>query len=321
MTGATTLTHDAMFYGSDQEFVTALVPFVRDGLGLGHAVAAAVTRSNIALLHDALGPDAAAVTFIDRDSWYERPAATVAGWQRTLSAATRRGHRYVRLIGEVGFGPDARHPTWHRYEAALNEVFAQAPAWIVCPYDTRALPATLLADARRTHPTVMAAPDRRRDSDAYLPAEQFLSAVPEPMPPVSGPPALTLDIAGEVSVARRALSALLSGHGWSAQERGDDLLVAVSEIVANSIRHGRGRRELRVWVHGPTVTCEVGDDGPGLADALIGYRPPAGAVAGGRGLWITEHLCDALAIGRYDGRTVVRFAVTVPGDATARATM
>jgi anti-sigma regulatory factor (Ser/Thr protein kinase) len=304
-----TLTHDAMFYASDAEFVSALVPFARAGLEQDDAVVAAVTRTNIALLRDALGADASAVAFIDRDEWYRRPATTVAGWQRLLAEATARGHQRMRLIGEVGFGPDRHHPTWTRYEAALNDVFAQAPAWIVCPYDTRALPATLLHDARRTHPATFH--PERRASDGYLTPEQFLHVVPEPMPPVSGPPAISMDLAAGVAPARTAVAALIAAGGWSGLDRADDLVLALSEIITNSIRHGRGRRELRVWADGCTVTCEVSDDGDGPGDPLIGYRPPRQDLIGGRGLWIAQQLCDALAIGRRGGGTVVRFAVSL----------
>jgi hypothetical protein len=128
------LVHDAMFYSSDEEFVAGLVPFIREGLSRGQAVTAAVTATNVTLLRKALGPDARTVAFIDRDDWYLRPASTIAGWQRVLRAATGRGHRQVRLIGEVAFGRADRHTTWTRYEAALNDLFAGAPAWIVCPY-------------------------------------------------------------------------------------------------------------------------------------------------------------------------------------------
>jgi hypothetical protein len=85
------LTHDAFFYGTDERFIDVLVPFVRDGLEREQAVVAAVTHANVGLLRDALGPDAAPVTFIDRDDWYQRPASTVAGWQRLLTDATGRG--------------------------------------------------------------------------------------------------------------------------------------------------------------------------------------------------------------------------------------
>ncbi|MGW4948007.1 anti-sigma factor RsbA family regulatory protein [Actinoplanes sp. NPDC004185] len=310
MTLSATLTHDAMLYGSDEEFVSALVPFAREGLERDEALVAAVTPANIALLRDALGPDAAAVTFIDRNEWYKRPATTVAGWQRLLTDALARGHRSMRLVGEVGFGPRGGHPTWTRYEAALNDVFAQAPAWIVCPYDTRALPPALLHDARRTHPATFH--PRRRPSEHYLEPEQFLRSVAEPMPPITGPPALRLDLTDGVATARHAVSALLAAAGWAGLDRADDLILALCEIVTNSIRHGRGRRELRVWAQGRTVTCEVTDEGAGVADLLIGYRPPAQDLAGGRGLWIAQQLCDALTVVRRDATTVVRFAVALP---------
>jgi anti-sigma regulatory factor (Ser/Thr protein kinase) len=315
-----TLTHDAMFFGSDEEFVSALVPFARAGLERDEAVVAAVTRTNIDLLREALGAEASAMSFIDRDGWYKRPAATVAAWQRLLADAGRRGHRRARFIGEVGFGPARHHPTWTRYESALNDVFAQAPAWIVCPYDTRVLPASLLTDARRTHPTTFH-PEQRL-SDGYLTPEQFLQAVPEPMPPVSGAPEIrldinSLDVDGGVAPARRAVSAVLAACGWSGLDRADDLILAMSEIVTNSIRYGRGRRELRVWTDRETVTCEVSDDGNGPTDPLIGYRPPRPDTVGGRGMWIARQLCDALAITRIGSSTVVRFAVTMPGSAPA----
>ena len=308
MTLRTTLTHEAMFYGSDEEFVGALVPFVRDGLERGDAVVAAVTAVNVGLLRDALGADASPVSFIDRDGWYTRPSTTLAGWQRWLTGVTGRGHRHMRIIGEVGFGDTAGHPTWTRYEAALNDVFAQAPAWIVCPYDERVLPAAVLRDARRTHPATFH--PERRASDGYLSPEQFLLAVPEPVPPATGPPVISLEMTGEVAPARAAVSALIATNGWSGLDRADDLLLALSEIITNSIRHGRGRRHLRVWLHGRTVTCEVADDGHGPTDPLVGYRPPGTDTVGGRGLWIAHQLCDALAVLHRDGETVIRFAVT-----------
>ena len=290
--------------------MAALVPFARAGLEQDAALVAAVTASNIALLRDALGADAAAVTFIDRDEWYRRPATTVAGWQRLLTDALARGHKGMRIVGEVAFGASPGHSTWTRYEAALNDVFAAAPAWIVCPYDTRVLPDSLLAEARRTHPATFH--PQRRPSAGYLAPEQFLRIVAEPMPPVSGPPAISMDVADGVAAARRAVAALLASAGWGGHERGDDLILAMCEIVTNSIRHGRGRRELRVWAGAGSVTCEVTDDGNGLDDPLLGYRPPAQDLTGGRGLWIAQQLCDALTIARRDTTTVVRFAVSLP---------
>jgi anti-sigma regulatory factor (Ser/Thr protein kinase) len=308
MTPSTRLTHDALFYGSDDEFVATLVPFIRDGLAHDQAVAAAVTPANTGLLHDALGTDASGVTFIDRDGWYQRPATTVAGWHRLLADAAGRGIPEIRLIGEVGFGAGERVPTWTRYEAALNSVFSDAPAWIVCPYDTRTLPPAVITDAHRTHPAVVKG--SRRDSDSYLPTEEFLRLVPEPMPSAAGPPALTMTLGDTVAPARRALRHAIMASSWSISDRVDDLVLAVSEIVANSICHGRGLRELRVWIAERAVVCEVADEGTGPSDPLAGFRPPDETSTRGRGLWMAHQLCDAFAVDRGEETTRIRLAIT-----------
>jgi anti-sigma regulatory factor (Ser/Thr protein kinase) len=132
------------------------------------------------------------------------------------------------------------------------------------------------------------------------------------MPPTAGPPVLTLRITDDVALARHGLAALLDARGWTGTDRGQDLVLAMSEVVTNGIRHGRGRRHLRVWIDGRTVTCEVTDDGDGPADPLAGYRPPTPLSTGGRGLWISQQVCDAFGIHHHDGTTVVRFTVVLP---------
>ena len=64
---------------------------------------------NIDLLRESLGPQADLVTFIDRDDWYRRPSATVAGWEQLLARASSRGHGHIHIIGEVAFGDRLRH--------------------------------------------------------------------------------------------------------------------------------------------------------------------------------------------------------------------
>ncbi len=300
------LTHDAFLYGSDEEFVGVLTPLLLEGLEHGHAAVAAVTRRNIGLLRDSLGPNADLVTFINRDDWYLRPATTVAGWEQLLAQANSRGHSYIRIIGEVPFGD--RQATWTRYEAALNSVFAGTPAWITCPYDTRTLPDSVIDAARRTHPVISG--QERSPSDRYQRPEELLHVMSEPMPPVTGEAAVTLALTSSTSVATaREAVRLLATRNGHAMERVDEAVIVLSEIAGNSLRHGAGERLLRIWVADGSLVCEVTDEGDGVSDVLICYRPPGHTSESSRGLWLANQLCDWLAIGRDNGVTRVRFAI------------
>lgn len=302
------LRHDALVYHDENEYVGGLAPFLRDGLAEGDAIIAAVTPSHAQSLRDALGADAAAVRFVDRDEMYQRPATAISAWQDLLATAIERGHPRLRLVGEVVYGEPARHPTWIRYESAVNRLFADTPVWSVCPYDTRTMPEALVAGARRTHPSIR--DPRRRRSDEYVLPEELLRAVPEPLPVVAGQPAVDITVHDQASVAaaRRAVGDAVDG--WPAEQR-DGFLLAVSEVVANGLQHGRGGCQLRAWIGPSSLVCEVLDDGPGLADPFAGYARPAGELPeNGWGLWLAHQTCDTVAIGRRDGRTLVRLAVT-----------
>ncbi|WP_328300176.1 ATP-binding protein [Streptomyces sp. NBC_00435] len=87
---------------------------------------------------------------------------------------------------------------------------------------------------------------------------------------------------------------------WGRGDRQDDLLLCVSELATNALRHGvpRGRGYLlRLLAYDGTVRAEVHDSGPGLS--RIADRPP------GRGLLIVDALADAWGVlPRVPGKVV-----------------
>jgi hypothetical protein len=150
------LRHDAFVYDSDDEFVREMARFVRAGQREGAAAIAVTSCTNWALLRDALGRDSEHVSFTDRDEWYLRPAGAVNGYLDTLRDALADGTPSVRVIGEVQFGATPEEwGRWTAYEAVLNRALADQPAWVVCPYDARALPDRVVEDAWRTHHQVL----------------------------------------------------------------------------------------------------------------------------------------------------------------------
>ena len=298
--------HSAFFYDSDDAYTSVLVPFLREGLARGEGVAVATSDERISLLRAALHGDAAAVTFLPADEWYVRPVRTIAGWARMLTGSARR-RPYTRLVGQVRFGPAEQHPGWIRCESAINRSLAGADGHLLCPYDRRELPADLVDAARRTHPVLC--DGRWFDSDSYLAPERLLVEVPEPRYPVTGAPVLVMPVLDTVSDLREQVRGRARAEGWLPDDRLEDLVLALSEVATNGVRHGGGRRDLTVWLTAGAVVCEVTDEGASPPDPLAGYLPPTPGAIGGMGLWLSYQVCDSLAIDTADGVTRARFAV------------
>jgi anti-sigma regulatory factor (Ser/Thr protein kinase) len=122
-------------------------------------------------------------------------------------------------------------------------------------------------------------------------------------------PVIAVSVKDTVSDLRAQVQARATAEGWLSPERVENLLLAVSEVATNGIRHGGEQRELQVWLTDDAVVCEVTDNGPVPPGPLAGYLPPRAGVIGGMGLWLVQQLCDAMAIRTVNGLTHARFAV------------
>lgn len=302
------LEHDAFLYGSDEQLVTAMVPFLQEGLTRGDAAAAVTTPGNLALLRDRLGADAH-VSYVEAADWYVRPAAAIAQFDAAIRELIDGGAPHLRVVGELPFGSTlGEHASWNRYEAIVNEAFKRAPLWVVCLYDTRALPEQLIEAARRTHPTLFEARRRRQSADYVEPAV-LLGQIPEPGIPVAGPPRLQLRIDGDPRGWRHSLAGAVEAEALP-RGRAEEFLIAVGEVVANALGHGHGLAELTLWSTNDGVVCAVHDDGPGVDDPFAGYLPPGNDdAAQGMGLWVARQLSDSLAIQSGADGTTVRLGI------------
>ena len=92
-------------------------------------------------------------------------------------------------------------------------------------------------------------------------------------------------------------------------EREMDMAMAANEVLTNALRYGRGAVALWGWPHDGRFLCQIQDDGPGIADPLAGYLPPADAMEAGRGLWLARQLVDLLQIVPNSTETTVRLHV------------
>lgn len=301
------LEHDALIYGSDEALMSTLVPWLRDGLEREDGAVVATTSPHIDQFRDALGADERSVSFLSAEDMYVHPVQTIAAWQRLLSEAADTGITFTRIVGEVRFGATADlQKSWTRYESALNAIFERSPTWIVCPYDVRALPPDVIDQAWRTHPTVW--DSTRHKSDRYEVPARLLREFVEPGRAVTGPPSLELYIDDRLGEVRETVRAL-GREARLPRSRVEELVLAVSELAGNTVRHAGGGGKLALWITPEGVVCEVTDHGGGMADPLAGLVPPKPSASAGMGLWIARQLSDSFAIGGNGGGTTVRIAV------------
>ena len=90
----------------------------------------------------------------------------------------------------------------------------------------------------------------------------------------------------------------------------DDLVLAVHEIAANSVRHGGGEGRFRLWRDGRSLVAEISDRGV-INDPLVGRQHPGASSERGRGLWIANQVCDLVQIRTYPTGSVVRLYVSL----------
>src|SRR2546429_4637680 len=73
----TTLRHNALVYESTDEYLARTVPFLKAGIEAGEGAGVAHTKPGLAMMREALGPEAARVTFVDVSAAYTPPARTL----------------------------------------------------------------------------------------------------------------------------------------------------------------------------------------------------------------------------------------------------
>jgi anti-sigma regulatory factor (Ser/Thr protein kinase) len=297
-TGREGFVHEALYYGSDEEFLSVAVPFLRDGVAAGEPAMAVLGEHNAALVRSAL-PRSARVEYTSGSDMYARPAGAIRAYRQYLAERVAAGARRIRVIDELP--PEAAGATWDawaRYESAVNRAYQQFPLWSLCSYDRRTATAKMLHDVARTHPRKIRPDGSHPAGPPYTRPETFLSephdAPPDPLE--STPPAAEL-LGPTPAQARRAVRCADPGEVPAAEVA--DLVLAVSEAVTNAILHGRPPIRVRVWCGGDRLVAAVSDGGPGPRDPYAGLLPVAGSPDGGRGLWIIQQACDHVVL-RHD---------------------
>jgi len=137
-------------------------------------------------------------------------------------------------------------------------------------------------------------PQAAGDGSTYPPAPSPASAH-DPMSYT-----YTTDLAAIRAVVHRyAVKAGLS------EARAIDLVLAVSEVAANTVRHAKSPGSLQIWYDTKEIVCQIQDEGT-ITDPLAGRRRPSLQARGGHGLWIVNEVCDQVEIASDETGTTIR---------------
>jgi anti-sigma regulatory factor (Ser/Thr protein kinase) len=284
--------HSLFVYEHDHGMVGKMAPFLSSGLADGEPAVVVLERRKWEVLAGALGSHADTISYIDRDAFYTRPEAALAGYDGTLRRLVRNGASAVRVFGEPPIcETEAGRNRWISYEAILNRAFEHHPGWVMCGYDARDFPEPVLDGAFDTHPEVLT-DDWARSPHYHEPEDVVSSRTPTPAP-LADLHALRLD--ARPRGFRERLSAELDAAGVS-QLEADNMLIAAGEVLANAQRHGGETLSVQVGRVGDRFVCEVSDDGPGIDDPLAGFLPPRPGHADGAGLWVARQLTKQLEL-------------------------
>jgi anti-sigma regulatory factor (Ser/Thr protein kinase) len=297
--------HEAFLHAGDEQFLSGALPFVRGAVAANEPILVALGAPSIRRLRDALGRDASAVHFADMATLGLNPARIIPAWQAFLDEHHDPGRRIWGIGGPIWPGrSEAELSECYRHECLLNLAFAETDGFtLVCPYDTAKLEPEVLERARRSHPLVrehgaVAASHSFRAATA---AEPFTDALSQP-----AGEARRLDFAAEdLPLVRDAVRSFAAEAGVP-RDRAADLVVAVHELVTNSIRHGGGHGALRLWRDGGSVVCEVSDSGHIDAPLVGRTRPARNGQIGGYGVWLANQLCDLVQVRSRASGSVVR---------------
>ena len=300
--------HEAFFYDSDQDYLARTVPFIEAGLDRGEPALIAVPAANLALLRGRFGRSAShLVRFADMEQLGRNPSWIIPAWRQFVAPHLAAGRR-ARGIGEpiwAARGADELVECG-RHEALINLAFADAGGFnLLCPYDLSSLDAGVIDEALRNHPEIS---DATESASCVNYCADVPALLDSPLRPIPADAEVMHFDDGATGTIRRAAARIAVAAGI-APARINDLAVAVSEAVANSVRHGGGAGRVALWREDGRFLCEVQDAGR-ISDPLAGRVMPPVDQDGGRGLWLMNQLCDLVQVRAVPGGQVVRLHMT-----------
>jgi anti-sigma regulatory factor (Ser/Thr protein kinase) len=298
------LRHLVLFYRDEGEYQAVLAQHVDAAAGRGEAVLILIPQPR--LVQSAWAASPPGVSSADMTELGRNPARVVPALRSFCDA---NPHRRVLIIAEWMW-PGRSHAELceaARHEALLEHALDGRDVTVLCPYSATALPPWVLADAGCLHQW-QAQPDTVRPSPTYAgPGSVPASCLaPLPSPPAD---AEAIEYRSDLRPVRAMVTAVAQEAGLS-PNRATDLMLAASEVAANTLRHTRASGIALTWRTDREVLCQLSDSGY-IADRLAGLRRPPAGESGGQGLWLVNQVCDLVELRSTQAGTLIRLHMRI----------
>ena len=288
--------HALLLYRTPDERAAGLDDFMQGALAAGEPVLAAMSPAARGRYRVS---GRASVTVAEMADPGPNPARMITVLRTFVAEHAGR----VRYLAEPAWPgrPAAELHEVARHEALLNVAFADANVTMLCLYDEAALPRSVVSHACSAHPAL-----RRNGRDVpnpdYAEPAEYLAGLDKPLVPPADAAALTYD---HDLRPVRALVAAFARQSGLPPARCTDLVIAASEVAANTLRHTRGAGVVRLWSTDGEVLCQLDDVGF-IADPLAGHWRHDRNLPGGQGLWLVNQVCDLAEISSSSAGTSIR---------------
>jgi anti-sigma regulatory factor (Ser/Thr protein kinase) len=300
------LRHFAFFYRDQAERRAQILGLVRAGLERGEPTFVALPGDEAQLLADQLDAEPGELLCADISDTGRNPARLIPEVRAFIDK--HAGER-VLVVGEAcwpGRSPaELREAT--RHEALMNLAFARSAATITCAYDAAQLPPSAITDATWTHPEYLAG-GQPVAAPSHRSAWDVPSDCDRPLPP---PPAGAESLVYETDLAPVRRLVERHAHGSTlGPDRVADLVLAASEVAANTLDHAKSGGLFQVWRDGDEILCQTRDQG-WISDPLAG-RVRRGPEGRGHGLYLVNQVCDLVEIRTGPAGTTIRMHMRLP---------
>ena len=297
--------HLAFLYHGTGDYLEHVLAFVRAGLASAEPVFVALPGGLGWRVQAAAGAAARQLAVADMNELGRNPARITLALG---SFAGQHAGQRIRIVTEPLWRgrSDAEAAEVMKHEALVQLAVGALDAQILCPYNAAELGPALIDGARHAHPEIFER-GRRGPSSGYRAGGGVRPEAELPPPPAA---AEVIAYRSRLYPVRVLVGRYAERAGLPADRRAD-LVLAVSELIANTLAHTAGGGTAHIWTSGHEVICQV-HDGGWITDPLAGRkRPPPDSA--GQGLWVVNHVSDLVEMRSGPAGTTTRLHFRLPG--------